>query len=283
MVWLKRVGIALLILIVLAITGAGIFAYKAKNGFARYETTPHDIDLPGNMPSVLLFSKTTAFRHSTAIKASIPAFERLANENGWFLYHTEDAGIINQDQLKEFDVIIWNNSTGPVLTKDQRLLVQGYINDGGGFIGIHGAGDDSHKWPWYIQHVIGARFSHHPIKDQIQEANIQLHPSVDSSWNQLSAQWNHSDEWYIFYDHPSIKGMNIMYSIDGTTINPNGNLLWVTDKDFGMGEDHPVAWYNQVGAGRIFYTSMGHTAGTFDNPDFLQMLKSAVQWTGGLE
>ena len=32
------------------------------------------------------------------------------------------------------------------------------------------------------------------------------------------------------------------------------------DKNFGMGKDHPVAWYRRLEKGRTFYTSIGHDA-----------------------
>jgi type 1 glutamine amidotransferase len=48
------------------------------------------------------------------------------------------------------------------------------------------------------------------------------------------------------------------------------------DKGFGMGKDHPVAWYRKSGNGRTFYTSMGHDAGAWSQPAFVQMLENAV-------
>ena len=281
MKWVKRIALVLLVLVVLAIIGLALFAYKAKNGFARYETTPHNIEIPEDKPAILLFSKTTAFRHGAAIRASKPAFEDLVKSKNWFLYTTEDAGIINSDQLEKFEVIIWNNSTGPVLTEEQRILVENYVSNGGGLMGIHAAGDDSHKWTWYRDNLVGADFSHHPIRNHIQEATVHMYGEADSSW-QVTNNWSHRDEWYIFYEHPRKKGMSMLYGIDGTSIDPNGNLLWITDKTFGMGKDHPVAWYRNVNKGRTFYTSMGHTAETFQDPNFMAMIGAAVEWVGYL-
>jgi type 1 glutamine amidotransferase len=50
----------------------------------------------------------------------------------------------------------------------------------------------------------------------------------------------------------------------------------VKDKDFGMGKDHPVAWYKATGKGRTFYTSMGHDASEWAQPAFVRMLENAV-------
>ena len=50
-----------------------------------------------------------------------------------------------------------------MLTDDQRTIFKQWIEDGGGFIGVHAAGDDSHQWAWYEDEVLQAHFSHHNI------------------------------------------------------------------------------------------------------------------------
>jgi type 1 glutamine amidotransferase len=229
----------------------------------------------------LLFSKTTGFRHGQAIEASIPIFESLAEKNQWSLYSTEDAGIINSEELTQFDVVIWNNSTGRCLTDDQRTLLEDYIKSGGSFLGIHGSGDHSHHWDWYIDHLIGAEFSHHPIKNQIQNTVVKWNEDLDSTLTAgLSNNWEHEDEWYVFYGSPEENGFTILYEIDGTSIDSNGNLpLLESDKDFGMGKNHPVAWYKNIEEGKAFYTSMGHMGSAFQNDNFVSLLENALNWS----
>ena len=275
---LKKILLIIGALLILGFVGLFLFIHKAKNGWARYETESHKIVIPNDKPAILVMSKTTAFRHAAAIKASLPFFENLAKANNWFIYQTEDAGIINSAQLKEFEVIIWNNSTGPILTDEQRDLVESFVENGGSMIGIHGSGDDSHKWDWYIENLIGSQFSHHPIKEHIQGAMVTLNDGIDSTWV-LANEWNHEDEWYVFYDQPNQNGMTVIYEIDGESINPDGNLLWIRNKSFGMGKRHPVAWYRHVNKGKTFYTSLGHTAETYSNPNFIKLIEESVRWS----
>ncbi len=279
MKWFKRFGIGLIVVVVLTLIGLMLFMYKAKHGFASYEITPHDISIPADRPAILVFSKTTAFRHGSAIEAAVPAIEQLSMDHGWHVYSTEDAGIFNESQLELFDVVIWNNSTGRVLTDDQRTIFQAYIENGGGYVGIHGAGDFSHAWDWYRHKLISADFSHHPIKKHIQKADVFLSSDADSTWT-TPPVWTQDDEWYIFDESPTKKGAQILYFIDGTKIDPDGNLLWINDKDFGMGEIHPVVWTKEIAQGRSFYTSMGHTAATFENKNMLALLSQAIKWAG---
>ena len=268
------IGVLVALLIMMS-----VFMYKVKYGFpVSYETEAPAIDFPDDQRSVLLFSKCTGFRHGESIEAGKKTFEDLAQKNNWFLYSTEEGGVFNAEQLSKFDVVIFNNSTGRLLNDEQQKLLQQYVENGGSLIGIHGAGDFSHpNWDWYEQNLVGSLFSHHSLNPQFQEAEITLNAVPDSTLSQgLPATWTHSDEWYVFFENPRAKGFNIVYTIDGDKINPDGNMLWMKDKNFGMGKDHPVAWYRITGKGRTFYTSVGHDATAWKQEAFVKMLENAV-------
>lgn len=278
--FLKIVGWTILSLLLLLVAGLSLFVYKVKNGFpVSYETEAPAIEIPSDRTRVLLFSKSTGFRHSESIEAGKKVSDELAQRNNWYLFSTEEGGIFNPEQLPTFNVVIFNNSTGRVLNDAQQQELERYVANGGTLLGIHGAGDDSHHWTWYEQNLLGTKFSHHPVAQQLQEATLTLNPVPDSTLVQgLSATWNHTDEWYIFFENPRSKGFQILYTIDGDKINPDGNLLFVKDKNFGMGKDHPVAWYRAAGSGRTFYTSIGHNADAWKQADFVQMLENVVNW-----
>jgi len=256
-----------------------VFVYKVKNGFpVSYETNAPTIDFPNDRTNVLLFSKSTGFRHDESIETGKKIFEDLAKKNNWFLYSTEEGGVFNPEQLSKFDVVIFNNSTGRLLNDEQQKVFEDYVEGGGSMIGIHGAGDDSHHdWGWYVENLPGSLFSHHTLNPQFQQTEITLNAVQDSLLSEgLPSTWTHADEWYVFSENPRSKGFNIVYTIDGDKINPDGNLLWIKDKNFGMGKDHPVAWYRSTGKGRTFYTSIGHDATAWKQVAFVKMLENAV-------
>jgi type 1 glutamine amidotransferase len=268
------------LVIILAFAGLiGTFIYKVKNGFpVSFETEKPALAIPANKSAILLFSKTTGFRHAESIQASIPALKNLEDKNNWFIYGTEDGGVFNAEQLKQFKVVVFNNSTGRVLNEDQQKALEDYVNQGGAIMGIHGAGDNSHHaWNWYMQDFLGAEFSHHPLNPQFQKAEVKLETGVDSLFSQhLSTSWVNTDEWYVFFTQP--KGAQVLYYINGDKIIPNGNILWTTDKNFGMGKYHPVAWYRQMGKGKGFYTSMGHSKDVWNNPDYVKLIENGINW-----
>lgn len=256
--------------------------YKVKNGFpVSYETEIPALEFPLDKKSVLLFSKSTGFRHGESIEAGKLVFTDLARKNDWFLYSTEEGGVFNPEQLAKFDIVIFNNSTGRVLDDDQQKALEEYVEQGGNLVGIHGAGDDSHHWDWYEKNLLGSKFSHHPLDPQLQEADVTLNDVPDSLMVKgLPSTWKQSDEWYVFFENPRTKGFNIVYSIDGEKINPSGNMLWMKDKNFGMGKDHPVAWYRVTGRGRTFYTSIGHNSGAWKQNAFVGLLENVINTSG---
>jgi len=268
---------SIIALLVILMSG---FMYKIKHGFpVSYETEHPSIAFPEGKTSILLFSKATGFRHGESIEAGKKVFADLATRNNWFLYSTEEGGVFNGEQLAKFDVVIFNNSTGRVLNDDQQKVLEDYVEQGGKLVGIHGAGDNSHHWDWYVQNLTGAEFSHHSLDPHLQETTVTLNAVPDSLISQgLPPTWTQTDEWYVFFENPRAKGFNILYSIDGESIKPNGNMMWMRDKNFGMGKDHPVAWYRSTGNGLTFYTSMGHDASAWKQEPFVKMLENAVNW-----
>ena len=271
-------------LVLLLIIAMGAFIWKARYGFNFYETDPHE--LPSNLSgkTVLLFSKTNGFRHGEAIETAIPAFEKMAADNGWALYSTDDGGVFNPEQLQIFDVVIWNNCSGKVLNEEQREHFKNYLENGGGYLGIHASGDNSHQWDWYEQNVIGALFSHHPLDPQFQKATMNLEEGNAVLTDGLLKTWEREEEWYVFYESPRDKGFQVLYTVDEGNMKMSGNVpLLASDKDFGMGEDHPIVWYRPLNKGRVVYSALGHAGSAFEEPDHLKMLENAIRWAGKFE
>ncbi len=277
--WLRIFVFSVLLFIVLAGALLAGFIYKVKNGFpVSYDTEIPDIHFPQNQPAILLFSKATGYRHGSSIEASKIIFENVAKRNNWFVYQTEEGGVFNAEQLAKFKVVIFNNSTGEVINDEQKKVLEDYVINGGSLIGVHGAGDDSHHWDWYQQNILGAKFSHHPLSPQLQEAEVMMEAVRDTILTKdLPVRWTHTDEWYVFFENPRSKGFTIIYTINGDKIIPDGNILWLTDKNFGMGKDHPVAWYRLTGRGRTFYTSIGHDEAAWKQEPFVRLLENAIK------
>lgn len=280
-------GVSLILLVTVIILGFKLYKFvdRVTNGVEDYDLVRPEIQIEESIPAILVFTKTNGFIHTESIEASVPAISKMCDDNGWQLYHTKNGAIFNEEQLAQFDVVVWNNVSGPVLTDDQQQAMIAYIKSGGGFLGVHAAGDGSHKWQWYRKHIIGAEYSHHPMNPQFQEAVIKLECDSLTTFpcDDLEGSYNRLDEWYIFMNNPRDNGMKVLYTVDESTINPDGQIFFLQkDKKQGMGADHPIVWYNHIGAGRSVYSAMGHTKESWSEENHLEIIKESIIWTGKL-
>lgn len=279
--WMKRSLIGCLGLFTILFIALALFIYKARYGFTSIDTTPPEIIQELADTSILVFSKTNGFPHSAAIEASIPAYEKIAQKNGWSVFSTNNGAVFSKEQLAQFDVIIWNNSTGEVANATQQAAIIDFVESGGGWVGIHGAGDNSHSWPWYVNELLCAEFTHHTMHPNVQEARLQNEAPDHPIMKGIPASWLRTDEWYAFRDSPRLNGVKVLLNLDETSYNPDGEFLFFNKGLAGMGEDHPIAWSKCLGQGRVFYNGMGHTAEAFEEPLHLQLLTSAIRWAAG--
>jgi uncharacterized protein len=239
----------------------------------RYDNDVPRFDLPKRKPRLLLFEKITGFKDSPSVNAAHAAMVAMAERKGWAIASTEMAGAINPKTLNQFDAVVWNNISGDVLSLSQRSALQRYIERGGGFVAFHGsAGDPDYFWDWYADKLIGARFLAHPMAPQFQEARIAVnnaHPLAKV----LPSEWRMTDEWYSFRTNPRTIGANVLLTLDESTYKPDGPM----GMDLRMG-DHPLAWTNCLGQGRIFYSAIGHRPETYSHPQNVALLEAAVGW-----
>ena len=120
-------------------------------------------------PKVLIFSKTAGYHHAS-IPLGIKAIQDLGLKNGFEVDTTTDANKFAEDSLKKYATLIFLSSTGELLSGNQEIALERYIQSGGGFVGIHAATDAEYDWNWYVN-MIGASFLSHP--DQ-QEATLVI-------------------------------------------------------------------------------------------------------------
>jgi uncharacterized protein len=285
----KRALLILLCVIGIAILGiavtAGPMLYRITIGLKRYESVPPILPRGLNDKAVLIFSKTNGFRDDDQIKTANAALAHLAAQRGWTSYVTENAAVFNPEQLKRFRAVVWNSVSGDVLTKDQRRAFRSWIEQGGGFVGLHGAGGDpTYAWKWYVDDLIGAQFIGHTMGPHYQQATIIIEDPNHPATRGLGSTWVRTDEWYSFAANPRSKGYHILARVDEQTYHPWMKLLpFGKGTDVRMGADHPVIWYHCVGNGRAFYSALGHAAQTYTEPKHLRMIAGAISWAAGFE
>ena len=215
----------------------------------RYDDDRPKFNLGKGKLKVLLFEKMTGFRDGPSVEAANAAFRAMADRNGWALAVTDKGGAMHASVLSKFDVIIWNNISGDVLTLTQRKAFRSYVEGGGGFVGVHGSGGDPvYFWDWYPDTLLGARFIGHPMDPQFQDATIKVEVRSDALGKGLPESWSMKDEWYSFAKSARLKGATVLATLDESTYNAGSSRFG--SQPLSMGADHPIAWTRCVGKGR---------------------------------
>src|SRR5215472_2902022 len=98
--------------------------------------------------TVLVFSKTTAFRHDS-IPQGIAAIRDLAADHDFAVDSTEDAARFTDAELGRYRVVVFLSTTGDILDSGQKAAFERFVRSGGGFVGIHSASDTEYRWAWY--------------------------------------------------------------------------------------------------------------------------------------
>lgn len=213
---------------------------------------------------VLVFSKTAGFRHDS-IPAGIELIRSLGAAHDFGVDASENAGLFTLQKLREYRVVIFLNTTGDVLDGGQQAAFEAYIRGGGGWVGVHSAADTEYAWPFYGELLGGAWFRDHPA---IQAATLRVEDGAHPSTRHFPASFPFTDEWYNFRVNPR-GAARVLLAIDEASYSPGAGA---------MGDHHPLAWSRSLGAGRAWYTNLGHRSETYGDPLFAQHLLGGILW-----
>ena len=208
---------------------------------------------------VLVFTRTAGYRH-ISIEVGVAALTDLVAAEA-----TEDAGVFTPENLARYRVVVFLNTSGPVLDDDQRQALAAYVRGGGGFVGVHCAAATEEDWPAYGE-LVGARFDHHP---EVQPAVLHVADPDHPATAHLPSRWEHVDEWYNFRTNPR-PHVRVLLTVDESTYQGGR-----------MGADHPIAWCRPYGQGRSFYTALGHTVEAYADPAVRAHLAGGLRWAAG--
>jgi type 1 glutamine amidotransferase len=209
---------------------------------------------------VLVYSKTRGYHHA-CIPAGIAAIQKLGMENNFAVDTTTDSSYFKKSTLKKYAAVVFLSTTGNVLTDEQQVAFQKYIQSGGGYVGVHAATDTEYDWPWYNQ-LVGAQFKSHPKQ---QKAVFNVVDGSHISTQHLPAKWERFDELYNFKSIQN--GLHVVVTIDEKSYTGGEN-----------GDVHPMAWYHDFDGGRAFYTALGHTDESYLDPLYLKHLMGGLQY-----
>jgi type 1 glutamine amidotransferase len=212
----------------------------------------------------LVFTRTLGFRHAS-IPVAVAELRRLGPGAGLEVDHTEDPARFTAAGLRRYRVVVFLHTTGDVLDQAGEAALRGFVEGGGGWVGVHAAADTEYDWPWY-ETLAGARFARHPA---VQRATVRVVDREHPATAPLPATWIRTDEWYDFRANPRGR-VHVLATLDESTYQGGG-----------MGADHPIAWCHRLGQGRALYTAGGHTEASWAERRFRVHLAGSLRWAAG--
>lgn len=212
---------------------------------------------------ILLFSKTQEYRHESITNGQKMFFE-LAQQYNFSVDSTENADLINEKNLKNYQAVVFLNTSGTILNSRQKNDLQRYLEAGGGFVGIHAASDTEYDWNWYHK-MIGGTFESHPSDPNIRSAEIRFLKEIPNKNQTNSENISIEDEFYNFKNIQS-------------DIIPLALLNEATYNGGNMGAFHPVSWIKPFENGRVFYMGLGHQPTIYEQENFRQNIILGLNW-----
>ena len=213
---------------------------------------------------------SSGFVHDS-LPTSCSVMQQLASRSGRFeVVCSDDLSLISAGSLSDFDVLYFFTSGELELSDQQKTDLLNFVRAGKGFGGAHSATDTLYSWPEYGD-MIGAYFNGHPWT---QEVSIKIEDPDDPIAHDLYPSFRIVDEIYQFRDF-SRDRVHVLMSLDTSSVDLSAPEVARDDGDFAL------AWRRDYGAGRVFYTALGHLSGTWLDERFQNMLLNALIWLAG--
>ena len=220
---------------------------------------------------VLFLTYTAGFRHGSIPASQQSMLDIAARSNGRLeVVPTEDLSLLSADNLKSFDAIFFFTSGDLPITDQQKSDLLQFVREGKGFGGAHSATDTFYNWPEYGD-MIGAYFDGHPW---VQPVSIDVEDPDHPAMSGLAPSFRILDEIYQMRNF-SRDRVRVLMTLDTSTVDMSAPGINRTDGDFAL------AWCHDYGAGRVFYTALGHFDETWLDARFQTMLSNALLWMTG--
>lgn len=226
---------------------------------------------------VLYLSQSVGFVHDTVrrppggLAPSEIALQEMARDSSAFtVVLSQDARALTAETLADIDVLIFSTTGALPIGRETWGAITAWVESGrGGFVGIHSAADtalDFEGGEAAYTDFLGGRFDGHPWTQgtAIRLSNLEpTHP--------LAAMWpdgtDYAEEIYQYAGFQPDR-VRVLQTLD-MSVGPLRRPYPV-----------PVTWVRRVGEGRLFYTNLGHTPSTWDDPRFRAQIVAAIRWTG---
>jgi type 1 glutamine amidotransferase len=242
---------------------------------------------PGRKKVLAIGDARTSFQHDS-VSHALATIERLGRESGAFVtvIRTDSQLItkspiprpaLNTKNLDFFDAIFFFGAGPGDLTPQQMQDLLAFVRDDGkGFVAAHTGDNAFQPHPEYAN-MIGGAWDHPWTRADRLVANlpITVEDPAFPAMSSLPPAFQVVDEVAV-HKAPYARGnVRVLASLDFDKVDRS---LARDPRD----TDVPVAWAKPYGKGRVFYSVLGHSDESWDNPLVQRMFVDALRWATGL-
>ncbi len=273
--------------------------YKAPTGSTNFPNATFKVLVIGP-------KNDGSYRHES-IEDAEEMIQKLGQQYGfnvdyWDAVHPSpvslpDTPFTSAANLAQYKVIIGDSSVGnntfnaaytmkDGTTVNEQAAFQGYIENGGGYVSLHGADDSMHNWQWY-KDMLGGLFVSHPSNQSgfapncgsCYNAELQVEDPSNPAIAGAPRTIRIADELYHFDRKPRPYGHPILLLNESTYATAMG----VNSRNALENGDHPISWCTNYDGGRVFANVLGHNYDLFTTPWFVNYMRHAIMWAAGQE
>ena len=190
-------------------------------------------------------------------------FEDVLNAEGHDVTVSDSLeALADESFMTDIDLLVpvWTMSQ---IGREQEAGLLKAIRAGTGCAGWHGGMGDSFRNNVEYQFMVGGQFICHPGGVIDYEVNIASDDPIVAGLDDFDM---HSEQYFMHVD-PSNEVLATT-----TFKGEHWGIDWV------KGVTMPVAWKKNYGAGKVFYSSLGHVAADFDVPQAKEIMKRGCLW-----
>ncbi|MEI7728229.1 MAG: ThuA domain-containing protein [Verrucomicrobiota bacterium] len=225
---------------------------------------------------ILVFYKCEGFVHGDGIITGNQALQLLGQKTGaWTAEFSNVYTSLDAANLAQYDAIVLNNTTRLKIPTEYKAGFLNFVKQGKGIVGIHSATDNFYDWPEAAA-MLGGVFNSHPWGGggtwafKLDEPGHLLNQAFGGKNFKLK------DEVYQFKDPYTRADRRVLLTLDlSDPATGAAKNMKREDKDFA------VAWIKNYGAGRVFFSNLGHAGNVFMEPAVLKFYLDGIQWALG--
>lgn len=195
-------------------------------------------------------------------KQCVDIFAPFLQEQGYAVRISDTLDVyLDTDYMQSLQLVVPVWTMGSITGEQEKGLLDA-VRNGVGIAGWHGGMCDAFRLNTEYQFMTGGQWVSHPGGVIDYTVNITNH--TDPITAGLSDFAMTSEQYYMHTD-PSNEVL-------ATTTFSGEHCAWIA------GCVMPVVWKRMWGAGRVFYTSLGHVSKDFDVPEARTIVQRGMLW-----